>query len=453
MNFVAMKKTELVLLSTVIIITALESSCGVESQQIAVTKITLDRSVVSLTKGNEATLIANILPYNATDQQLNWQTDNPQVATVTGGKVKAVALGNAVITAQNGEVTAICSVTVKKAVVGVYYFDGWAGRNNYANSPNELWAANAPTHLTRRFVEEFSHREPVWGWRDDTQAIMERQIELAAENGVDFFLFCWYWHDNRGYLNENAIKNDSKHASMELYLNAQNKQKIQYCLLVANHEGAEIIGNDNWADAVKHWTPYFRDPQYVTVDGKPLVVIFGTGDNAINNEQIEMMQQRAIKEGFKNGLSIAGCGANATVRRKNFTHSTHYNIIPGYAAGSEEHPFSELVKATEDQWNGTEQQPYIPLLTAGWDKRPWEGPNGLNQAEGWYYTGDTPDAFKNFLQDAFRWMDNNPAKTTKERLVLIYAWNELGEGGYLVPVKGDPQAEKLQKIKALLNEK
>ena len=79
--------------------------------------------------------------------------------------------------------------TIKKpATIGVYYFDGWAGKNRFANDPNEPWAKNAPTHLTRRFVEEFSDREPVWGWRDDDLAIMERQIDLAADNGVDFFL-------------------------------------------------------------------------------------------------------------------------------------------------------------------------------------------------------------------------------------------------------------------------
>ena len=57
------------------------------------------------------------------------------------------------------------------------------------------WTAfNPPTHLTKRMLEEFAEREPVWGWRDDSLAIMERQIELAADNGITFFAFCWYWN-------------------------------------------------------------------------------------------------------------------------------------------------------------------------------------------------------------------------------------------------------------------
>lgn len=52
--------------------------------------------------------------------------------------------------------------------------------------------------VAQRMIEDFPGREPVWGWRHDTQEIMERQIDLAADNGIDFFLFCWYWRDDKG---------------------------------------------------------------------------------------------------------------------------------------------------------------------------------------------------------------------------------------------------------------
>ena len=48
-------------------------------------------------------------------------------------------------------------------MVGAYYFDGWGGRHKLADDPNQPWAKDAPTHLTRRMVEEFPEREPVWG--------------------------------------------------------------------------------------------------------------------------------------------------------------------------------------------------------------------------------------------------------------------------------------------------
>jgi hypothetical protein len=344
-----------------------------------------------------------------------------------------------------------CTENVKKtkpATIGVYYFDGWSGKNRFADDPNEPWAKNAPTHLSRRLAEEFSDREPVWGWRNDSQEIMERQIDLAADNGVDFFLFCWYWKDNKGSINIEAIEKDHHHKSLELYLKAKNKHRVKFALLIANHGGFEILGKDNWSDAVKYWSKFFKDPHHVTVDGKPLLVIFGTGDG-IDNECLAEMQSTAKKEGLKNGLSIAGCGEPA-MKKSGFTHTTHYNLTSGYAADSEEHKYQELIDNAKKRWVGKEDQPYMPLLNCGWDKRPWEGPTGRGTVEGWYFPDSSPEQFGNFLKDAIQWMDDNPTKTTKERIVLIYAWNELGEGGYLVPTKGDLDAAKLKMIKSIV---
>ncbi len=66
-------------------------------------------------------------------------------------------------------------------MVGAYYFDGWAGRHRLADTA--AWAKDAPTHLTRRMLDEFPDREPIWGWRDDRQEIVEQQIDLAADHG------------------------------------------------------------------------------------------------------------------------------------------------------------------------------------------------------------------------------------------------------------------------------
>ncbi len=329
--------------------------------------------------------------------------------------------------------------------VGAYYFDGWSGKHALADDPAEPWAKNVPRTVTKRMVEEFSDREPVWGWRDDSQAIMERQIDLAADNGIKFFAFCWYWRDSNGPINTSAIEKWSAHISMYLYLKAKNKNRIKFCLLVANHQGAEIKGKENWGKATEYWMKYFKDPQYVKVDGKPLVIIFRP--DGIENESIARMQETAVKMGLK-GLSIAG---HRNTDGKEFTYRTHYNVIPGYTGGAEEHKYIELTNAQKEQWGGTKEQPYIPTVIVGWDKRPWERKTGNSQ--GWYYPDHTPEQFKNHLLDAISWMNDNPVLTPKERLVIVYAWNELGEGGYLVPTKGDPEASYLKVIKEVVKGK
>ena len=119
-------------------------------------------------------------------------------------------------------------------------------------------------------------------------------------------------------------------------------------------------------------------------------------------------------------------------------------------AGSEQHKYAELVAANRAAWGGSRAQPYIPIVTAGWDKRPWEGPTGLKQGAGWYYPDRTPDQFEGFLRDAIAWMDQHPEQTTAERIVLIYAWNEFGEGGYIAPTKGDPDGKYLKALRSVV---
>ncbi len=330
-----------------------------------------------------------------------------------------------------------------KITAGAYYFDGWSGRSKLAGTAGEPWAKNAPTHLTRRLIEEFPDREPCWGWRDDSQAIMERQIDLAADHGLAFFAFCWYWRDSRQAINRQAIRDNPLHTSMELYLKAKNNRRLKFCLLVANHQGAEINGAENWRQAAEFWLPYLKHEQHVTVGGKPLVIVFNV--NGGDKDGFAAMQETARQAGLP-GLAIAGCGGGTP--EAGYTHRTHYNVISGYEAKSEQHKYAELVEANRAAWGGNSRQPCIPIVTAGWDKRPWEGPTGLGQKPGWFYPDRTPRQFAAFLRDAIAWMDRHPDQTTAERLLLIYAWNEFGEGGYIAPTKGDPEGDYLQVLRS-----
>jgi hypothetical protein len=330
-------------------------------------------------------------------------------------------------------------------MVGAYYFEGWAGRSTLADDPNQPWARNAPSHLTRRMVEEFPEREPLWGWRDDSLAIMERQIDLAADHGLAFFAFCWYWHDNGRAINPPGIREDPKHICLDLFLKAKNRDRLKFCLLVANHAGFEIQGPEHWKQAVEFWMPYLKHPQHVRVGGKPFVILFNASGG--EREDLAAMQDAARRAGLP-GLAIAGCGGGAV--EAGYTHRTHYNVVPGYASGPERHSYAELVAANRTAWGGRPDQPYIPIVTAGWDKRPWEGPTGLHQPAGSYYPDRTPAQCRDFLQSALAWMDQHPEQATAERLVLIYAWNEFGEGGYVAPTKGDPDGEYLKALRSVV---
>lgn len=84
----------------------------IESEEIAVTKVTLDEETLSLSVGETAELTATVDPENATDKTVTWKSGNEDVATVEDGVVTAVGKGTATITATAGEKSATCEVTV-----------------------------------------------------------------------------------------------------------------------------------------------------------------------------------------------------------------------------------------------------------------------------------------------------------------------------------------------------
>ena len=78
---------------------------------IPATSVTLSNTTLRTTKGITSILLATVQPNNSTDT-VTWSSSNPSVATVSGGKVKALAIGVSTITAKAGDKSAKCTVTV-----------------------------------------------------------------------------------------------------------------------------------------------------------------------------------------------------------------------------------------------------------------------------------------------------------------------------------------------------
>ena len=97
------------------------ATCVVTVEPTPVTSIVLDQTELTLLVDETATLVATILPEDATDKSVTWASDNEDVATVVDGIVTAVAAGTATITVTtvDGNLTATCEVTVVTPVVAV----------------------------------------------------------------------------------------------------------------------------------------------------------------------------------------------------------------------------------------------------------------------------------------------------------------------------------------------
>jgi hypothetical protein len=77
----------------------------------------------------------------------------------------------------------------------------------------------------------------------------------------------------------------------------------------------------------------------------------------------------------------------------------------------------------------------VPTINSGWDPRPrYNGYGGQFYGQGvqlWYVNG-TPTDIANNLRNAISWVHRYPS-AAEANACLIYAWNEVDEGGWIVP--------------------
>lgn len=93
------------------------SSCKKDKEptKIPVTGVSLNKTSIDLKVGDDFQLLASVLPEDATDKRVTWDSDDESIATVDDkGLVKAVKVGKARISVytQDGDFTKVCEVTV-----------------------------------------------------------------------------------------------------------------------------------------------------------------------------------------------------------------------------------------------------------------------------------------------------------------------------------------------------
>ena len=90
---------------------------------VRVSGVTLDKSELSIKEGDTETLVASVLPYNASNKNVVWSSSDDSIATVSSnGTVSGVSAGNAdiTVTTEDGGFTAQCSTSVKSYKVITY---------------------------------------------------------------------------------------------------------------------------------------------------------------------------------------------------------------------------------------------------------------------------------------------------------------------------------------------
>lgn len=313
--------------------------------------------------------------------------------------------------------------------VGAYYFDGWTGQT--------------PMHMPRALIDSFPEREPVWGWLTSSPKVLHNQIDAAADAGLSFFSFCWYYSTNK----QGAVVDDPKNHALSLYLKAANKDRLKFCLLVANHQG-HYVGPADWAKVSKAWLQLFKKPTHLQVNGRPLLIFFSAstlvsqfGSTQAVRQAFDSLRMAAVKAGLA-GVTIAAC-ASPNSDSFRLAQDCGFDLLTGYnyhSAGFKpsiiETPIDSMAVASRRIWDQFKiaPVPYIPTVTLNWDPRPWANLNKAHRNAPRYVGFSSNSVYKD-VQMARQWIETNPGKTPKEKIALLYAWNEYGEGAWLTPTR------------------
>ena len=135
-------------------------------EKIAVEGLDIVEEHVDIDKGSSVKLTAVITPENASVRAINWESDNPAVATVSNGVVRGVSNGTATITATskditNGVFSDTCTVTVNSVPVTGLNISGNDNITVPAGGTRVIEANVIPADATDKLIHWTSSNENV----------------------------------------------------------------------------------------------------------------------------------------------------------------------------------------------------------------------------------------------------------------------------------------------------
>ena len=303
--------------------------------------------------------------------------------------------------------------------------------------------------------------------------VREQQAELAREAGIEGFCYWHYWFGNGKMLLEKPFQ-EVLHSG---------KPDFPFCLGWANHswktgtwtrDGSnqmiaeqKYLGENDYTMHFNYVLPAFQDPRYITVDGKPLFVIFDPYGLPI--DFILTWRKLATENGLP-GIHFVGYTFNSLGRplynaqgeqitrgyfntdevQKYYNYLTqelHFDaVIPigTYRAEilTKNRYWFALQRKLSTAWNINIKAIYqydkvmrhyyapedcaenvYPSLLPQWDRSPRSGMNGI-------YINSTPEKFEKTLKEALKLIEN---KQTEHKILFLKSWNEWAEGNYVEP--------------------
>lgn len=288
--------------------------------------------------------------------------------------------------------------------------------------------------------------------------VREMQAEYAKNAGIEGFMYWQYYFGNKKLLLEKPFEE----------VLSSGKPDFPFCLGWANHswqtktwkrdsnqtEGKTMImeqlynGIEQYTDHFFYNLPAFKDKRYITVDGKPIFVIWNPLDHSKEIAKlIQIWQSLAVQNGLKGIHFVArqfrntaldellAMGFDATYQER--TENAMYGDgklsiksrfvakiqrLVGVTISINKHDFLKKYKLLANA-DATKTNVY-PTLLAGYDRSPRAG----RKAQIFY--NFNPESWRLHVKDILSYVKD---KEDDKKIVFLKSWNEWGESNYIEP--------------------
>lgn len=290
-------------------------------------------------------------------------------------------------------------------------------------------------------------------WLGGGKELLEMPFNEVLRSGEPDFPFCLAWANHSW--------------STKTWQNTTKKGNSQQTMIAKQL----YLGEDDYIQHFYSLLPAFKDKRYMTIDGKPIFVIYDPFD--MGNECMHFMslwRDLAKKNGLA-GIYFIGHLLNTTVvqshmlmdnsHKKRYPHSKNYkqayeNLLTSYGFDAIQpkgqmraecatygDTYVSIRKRLQSRfpWLPTIKFSYpkvmqhfyvpedrctnvFPTILSGWDRSPRAG-----NAEA-VYIDYTPESFKRHVCQGIEIVKDKPLE---HRVLFLKSWNEWGEGNYLEP--------------------
>ena len=279
--------------------------------------------------------------------------------------------------------------------------------------------------------------------------VREAQAKLAQEYGIEGFCYWHYWFGNGKELLDRPFKE----------VLASKSPDFPFCLAWANeswrgfYHGVgerQVLIEQTYPSVEDHIAHFyslleaFKDHRYITVDEKPLFMIYRPEQLPDVSGFVSLWNRLAGENGLK-GIYFVGCtyddssvdtlkklGLDAVeiVRIFDYTKTismwerlvtkVRHKLFGRPRVVSYKHASSFFVGKAEKEPN------VFPTIIPNWDHSPRTGRNGV------VFDNSTPELFSKHLNDVKDILDSKEVND-EHRIAFVKSWNEWAEGNYLEP--------------------